>query len=594
MSNEDTDDGNIPVSSYPDKGQSSLVCWHRRAIRGRLDPRQTTLSEWTGQVSTPDNGSTLYKRIVRTVLTPSVVVVIGLVIDLSLRTFVDIRPVLFTLTELLTPVVSLSAGTVTPSVIVRVTTWLVLLTVLYAVTPRLSPRAVRSKLGTVGFRLLFVGIAAIFGMIFGANIPPTLTTTLGVIWLICSLVTAMVYFRWRSDWDLLDPEGEGTAFVDSFMPEDMVAQRRKYSDRTGWIGSFLDTLSVLLPTQIICISALCSGLLMWIVLQFQPLPDLLAVGVLASGLLGRSSKSYRIETANIEERVLTTLRVTTQSFKRQILMFLLVINVAAVGAMFSTTLRIAPVYSGIVESAIIVGRSGPPDVFTTAWVAVGAVVCALVGQIQLLWVLIRLFRRFPSFLAEWRGAEAVPSMSTARPPGWILPGLLALATGRACRLLLLHDNLFPTVRMLWPLGIVPALFAPILARQRDRTLDEIVPETEHHYLVASLVLPLLLYVGSEAFDHLSQGQPLTLTLLEGEIGFVIVLAILPVAAYLPDVERYSESHDDVRQFSTGVCLGVTGSILAVSSVIPTLYRGVGVMMIVGALGSLLIRVSELP
>lgn len=594
------DDESDTTVSYPGDAQSSLARWRRQVVQARLDPRQTTLPEWVGRESTPAGGTTVGRRAVQAALSPRVVVAVGLIVDLVIRVLVDVGPVAVGLVELLAPVVSLSAGTVTPAVVGVVTTWLVLLGVSYAVAPRLFPRVVRAKLDTVGFRLLFVGLVAGFGamVIVGSDTGPTRTTEIGALVLSSGVVTTAAYFRRRPDWDLLHPDGEGTALLDAIARGDAVAERRTDWRRTGLVGAFADTLHAVAVGLLVCLPAFVVGVLAAGFVDIQPLPDLLAVGVLASGLLGLRSGSSRVVTADIEERVLSNAREATRTIKGAILSLLLAAGAATTALVLSAVLSDVPSVVRLVTQAITAGRAGVPGAFGTAWVAVGFVVCGLVGTLQLLWMWGRLSGRLPAFLAAWRGADEVPRVPVARPPGWLFPGSLALGAAGGC-LLLFGVRPIPVVGWLWPLGVVPAALTPVVARRRDESLDGAVPETESWYLVVTTSSqPILVTVGSWAVVRVGSGEPFTLATLDGSIGSLLALStILPVWAYFPDVTRHADRHDDLRQYTHAAYVAATGVWLVTLGVRTTLplaaaFRALGVSCLVGAGALTVVRFVE--
>jgi hypothetical protein len=564
-SNEKSD----TTDSYLDDVQSIFAQWGRRAINSRLDPRQTTLAEWTGRESIPVSRSTSVNRVAETVLSPRVVVALGLAVDLLFRTLIDIKPVLITLVDLLAPVVSLSASMVTQTAIGRATTWLVLFGVLYAVTPRLFPRDFRSKLDTAGFRLLFVCQTAMFGQLVRAiaerDLGPVSVSIGSLILIFGGSVIITTYLWWFLEWDLLDPKGEGSRFMNSIIAGNIVSERRYIQKLTGSIRKFLDATQIITVGLIISIPALVAGWLMYGFVRIQPLPDLLAVGLLVSGMFSLSSESRWPVVADSEERLLSNVREATRSYKGAILMVQFATGGALLATVLSLSLSNVPSLIRLAAKAVGAGFTGVPAAFGTAWIAVGALVCSLIGSLHLIWVYLRLLRRLPSFLTAWRGADEVPPVPVARPPGWIIPGFLTLAVGGGC-ILLLPGLSLPTVGWLWPLGIVPVLLAVLFARRRDATLDGEVPRTENLYLVVSgSVLPVLLAIASWVFVR--WGKPLTLAALnEGTLAVILMWPTLIWLGFLQDVSQYSGRHDDVRQYAYAIYLVPMGIWFAISGV----------------------------
>lgn len=500
-------------------------------------------------------------------------------LDLTVRV-ADVRAALGGAGDLLAPAVSLASGTLAAGRFGDLTTWLLFAVAFFVVTPRILPAAVRDTAETRGFRLVFaVGAVALGWTLDGATAPFTPAALVVPFLAAGALGTACVlYVRFVADWDLFDPNGEAVGLLDSVLTADMRAERRRDRALTGAVGTIADTVHVVGVGTVFVIAGTVLGVLATALVQAYPLPDVLVVAYLLVVPVARRVGWSPPEVGDVEERVLLGAREATRTLKGALLSLLAGLGLFGAAGFLFLGVGMA---SGTVSLVRVAFEVDP----VAAWVAVGPLVCFVVGGFHLSWVWSRTFRRLPAFLTRWRGAVDPPEPPVSRPPLSVAPGLVVFVAGVGC-LLVVDDPSVLRVAAWWP--VVPAAVVGVVIYGRRRTEHHSTAGEDHRIAAGLLAEYLLLFAVEGSVRAIDAGAPPVGSFLDALFvpanGVVFVLVV--GATYLADAAQYSTRHDDYRRLVGGGYLLVMGGSVALLGVladgaVATGYAVVGAVVVLG-------------
>ncbi|WP_276261540.1 hypothetical protein [Haloglomus litoreum] len=459
--------------------------------------------------------------------------------------------------------VSIGAGLV-PGVATPVTVCL-FAGAIYTFVPRFYPERMGLPDEARGFRLLATAVALSVALLVAAAEGVTdLGWGLGVGGLVFlgGIAGMLGYLAWVHDWRLLDAERPPVQPVAGLAREEYGAVEAEISDdlrRDGVVGALGAFFWLLALGLVVVIPAAIAGFVTNVLYNAYPLPELLVLGWVALGVVGRFFPDVHTPTLaslDLEDRLYGTVKHATRTLK----------------GMMLTLFAVCGLFGGagyvLIGVRLLAAAPTPAQFLTAPALAVALlafITAPLVAGGYLIWCWLRQFRRVQPFLDRWIGDDA-PDTAPARPVGQTAPPtLLVLVVATLLGGLGDHPLVVPAAAVIVPVGML-GLVAIVL---RTRQLPETPLGREGGAVTAGLVVQSigLVLAGSaeQLWPALVEGR-LPPALLDPQL--LVILALVPAVGVWPDVDRYHDGTEGWRRYlrsafacGFGLCFGSVGVLL---------------------------------
>lgn len=490
------------------------------------------------------------------------------------------------------PTVSLLGGTIGTPFLETLTTWLLVVGLLYLFAPLAYGLSDALPRRAFGFRAIFAGGTAVTSVLMPFVLSAVGLAAFVVVWIVSLFAVGGVFLWYLSSvrrWALLDPDGPALEVLDWFFPgDDVAAELEEDAERSDLLGRLtgMDTLAAL--GLVLAIPTVPAAFITLAIVDAYPIPDLLALGWIAAtsippslspGFVRRRVLSRRFD---LERTLIDAVENATRSLQGMTLTMaislgLVMTSIYLWGAVVTVPWALAPLTT---ELPSVLARR---DVTTVvgAWDRIGITTSFLAAGGMALRGWITEFERLPHFLDDWEDRTTTRGRPPSRPPGVVLlPAALGAGTLGFLSLVgftVLTDD--PVVLHYlfagsWPVAVFGVWFVHRTWRRRPSQ-----PVTAENYWIVGGVLlqayavggPLALY--SPTWEHL--------------FSLVAFTFVAVAVAGLPAVRRYertNRSKGTIPYPLVATLLVLGGGALAGFALGPLAFRNLFLVAVVAFVG----------